>query len=93
MANVDALAVPVRRAGVREELIEGELLLYVPDATKAIYLNATAAVIWGLCDGKRSLNELISILAETYPEAGADLSGQVQDALAQLVQLDVIALA
>jgi coenzyme PQQ synthesis protein D (PqqD) len=93
MSNVDSTAIPFRSKDVREEQIDGELLLYLPHATRAIYLNASAAVIWGLCDGKRSLDEMTSIVADSYPDAGADLKHEVQDTVRQLIAVDVVGLA
>jgi hypothetical protein len=45
--------VPVPVADVKVEVIEGELLLYHPGQTRAVYLNPPAALIWSLCDGQR----------------------------------------
>lgn len=93
MASVDPTAIPIRQDGVREEQMDGELLLYVPEATRAIYLNASAAVIWALCDGARSVAEIVSILAESYPEAGATIGAEVTATIDQLASAQVVTLA
>ena len=62
--------IPVPVPDVKVETIEGELLLYHPRNTRAVYLNPTAAVIWGLCDGRRRVREIIALIEECYPEAG-----------------------
>ncbi len=84
MTDVSPMDVPTRRNGIREEQVEGELLLYVPADTRAIYLNPTAAVIWALCDGVRSMEEISAILVENYPDAQASISAEVADTLVSL---------
>ena len=92
MTGADAPVTPIQAGGVREELIDGELLLYLPNAKRAIYLNATAAVIWALCDGQRNSGEIVSMLAESYPEAQATMAAQVHEALNHLSGLGVVTL-
>jgi hypothetical protein len=64
---VDLIPTPV--SGVETEIVEEEVLLYRPQDTRAIYLNITAVAIWSLCDGTRSVREIIRLIAERYPEA------------------------
>ena len=63
--------IPVPAAGVEMEVVEGEVLLYHPQQTRAVYLNPTAAVVWGLCDGSRSVRG-------DYPGPWRKLSGRRQ---------------
>lgn len=79
---IDVVPVPV--ADVRVETIEGELLLYHPEQTKAIYLNPSAAIIWSLCDGRRRVGEIIALIAESYPESKPDLAEDVFATVAKL---------
>jgi hypothetical protein len=81
-ALLDVVPVPV--ADVKVEAIEGELLLYHPQQTKAIYLNPSAAVIWSLCDGRRRIGEIVKLIAENYPEAKDHLAEEVFATVAQL---------
>ncbi len=60
------LSIPKHISDYRLEGFEGELLLYHPVKTQAVYLNETAALIWRLCDGQRSVAEIRSFLRETY---------------------------
>ena len=76
--------VPTPVPNVRVEAIEGELLLYHPQQTRAIYLNPTAAIIWSLCDGHRRIGEIIRLIEEGYPESKENLSEEVFATLAQL---------
>ena len=81
---------PVPAADVEMEIVEGEVLLYHPQQTRAVYLNPTAAVIWGLCDGNRSIREIIRIIGESYPDAGANLTDDLLVTLNQLQESSVL---
>lgn len=65
------------------EEIDDELLLYHPAKTKAVYLNETAALVWQLCDSKRSVGEIVSLLEENYPESDT-IQSDVEATLKQL---------
>lgn len=54
---------PKRRPDIRAEPVSGELVLYDASGGRAAYLNATAAAIWALCDGERTVAEMIAYLA------------------------------
>jgi hypothetical protein len=90
-AEVDAVPIPVK--GVEMEVVENEVLLYHPQQTRAVYLNPTAAVVWGLCDGSRSVREIIRILGESYPEALATLTEDVLSTVNQLRESGVLVIA
>jgi Coenzyme PQQ synthesis protein D (PqqD) len=75
--------VPKPAGNIETEIVEGEVLLYQPQGTKATYLNPTAAVIWGLCDGARSVREIIRLIGEGYPDAD-DMANHVMVTLREL---------
>jgi hypothetical protein len=81
-AMTDLVMVPV--ADIKVESIDGELLLYHPRQTKAIYLNPTAAIIWSLCDGQRRVGEIIQLIADSYPESKGNLEEDVFTTLQEL---------
>jgi predicted DNA-binding protein (MmcQ/YjbR family) len=81
-AMTDLVLMPV--ADIKVESIDGELLLYHPRQTKAIYLNPTAAIIWSLCDGQRRVGEIIQLIADSYPESKDNLAEEVFTTLQQL---------
>jgi pyrroloquinoline quinone biosynthesis protein D len=58
--------------------VREEHQLLIPEGV--VRLNATAAEVLGLCDGERSLDEIVDALSERYN--GADLGDDVR----QLVQ-------
>lgn len=76
-------AIPRANTEFSLEEIDDELLLYHPAKTKAVYLNETAALVWQLCDGQRSVGEIVSLLEENYPESDT-IGTDVQQTLQQL---------
>jgi hypothetical protein len=61
--------IPRRETGCVEEVLEGEIVLYSASSAKAIYLNESAALVWQLIDGERSIALIESLLTDAYPEA------------------------
>jgi hypothetical protein len=82
--------VPVPVADVKVEVIEGELLLYHPGQTRAVYLNPPAALIWSLCDGQRQVHEIIRLIGESYPDLKANLAEEVLETLRRLYEDGVL---
>ncbi len=72
----------VTGARLRYDDVREEHVLLIPEG--AVRLNATAAEVLELCDGKRSLDAIIGALSVRYE--GADVRGDVLelvDAMAQ----------
>lgn len=61
--------IPKRDPSCDEEVLEGEIVLYCSTVAKAIYLNPSAALVWRLIDGRRSVGEIEALLTGAYPEA------------------------
>lgn len=75
---------PKRAHGVvATELPEDEVVVATPDHTQALVLNATGAAVLELCDGSRSVDDIIRFICAAV--AGADES-QVRADTEQLVQ-------
>ena len=72
----------VTGARLRYDEVREEHLLLVPEG--AVRLNPTAAEVLALCDGERSLDEIVGVVATRYDGAdvGDDVRGLV-DAMAQ----------
>jgi pyrroloquinoline quinone biosynthesis protein D len=72
----------VTGARLQYDDVREEHMLLVPEG--AVRLNPTAAEVLELCDGERSLDEIVTTLSERYE--GSDLRDDVQglvDGLAQ----------
>ena len=72
--------------GIVVEEMDGEVLLYRPSTHKAIHLNGTAAVIWKLCDGTRTANDIADCLTAEFPNANSDIPREVQDVIDRLLR-------
>jgi pyrroloquinoline quinone biosynthesis protein D len=72
----------VTGARLRYDEVREEHLLLVPEG--AVRLNPTAAEVLGLCDGDRSVDDIVGVLAERYngSDVGEDVRGLV-DAMTQ----------
>lgn len=77
---------PRRKADYRLEKIDDELLLYHPGETKILYCNQTASLIWELCDGQRTVGEIIAALSEAFPEAAESIPADVEATLGQFLE-------
>jgi pyrroloquinoline quinone biosynthesis protein D len=64
----------VTGARLQYDEVREEHLLLVPEG--AVRLNATAAEVLELCDGRRSLDDIVRVLAVRYD--GADVSEDVR---------------
>jgi pyrroloquinoline quinone biosynthesis protein D len=64
----------VTGARLRYDEVREEHLLLVPEG--AVRLNPTAAEVLELCDGERSLDEIVGVLTTRYD--GADVSEDVR---------------
>lgn len=84
---------PVQKPGYQLETIDNELLLYHPAETKVMYCNESASLIWQLCDGQHTVQEIIDLLIEAYPTAAGDIANDVQETVQQFLDHGAIELA
>jgi hypothetical protein len=77
--------VPKQAFGFFVEEMESENLLYRLGSHKAIHLNDTATVIWKLCDGSRTIQDVMDLLMSQYPDAQTAVGADVREAIALLV--------
>ncbi|HEX8686306.1 MAG TPA: PqqD family protein, partial [Pyrinomonadaceae bacterium] len=72
MAERTDAAVPRARAeGVVVREVAEEVLVYDLDTHRAVCLNATAAAVWRLCDGRRAPADIRRALPAARADAGA----------------------
>ena len=83
---MEAQSRPRRRADYRLEEMDGELLLFDPNEKKVLYCNETAALVWQLCDGERSVTEMTELLVESFPEASDTIPNDVRETLHLLAE-------
>jgi pyrroloquinoline quinone biosynthesis protein D len=71
-----------RKARLSKDRVSGEPLLLYPEGV--LWLNATAFVILGLCDGRRTLAEIVAQLADRYALPPEVLRGELDEFLNRL---------
>jgi len=64
--------------------VDDELVLYDPRSNQAFVLNPTAAQIWTLCDGSRTVAALTETLAAAYALAYEEALTDVRECLEHL---------
>jgi coenzyme PQQ biosynthesis protein PqqD len=75
---------PRKRPGYRLEQVDEETVLYFPGDARVLYCNPTASLIWQLCDGVRTAEDIIAELAAAYPDAAGTIRADVEQTLATL---------
>ncbi len=78
--------VPVPVEGFHMETLDGETILLHPARSLVIYSNPTATLIWQLCDGVSSVEDIINLLCEADPESQDDIRRDVPEAVQLLVE-------
>jgi coenzyme PQQ biosynthesis protein PqqD len=74
------------------ERLDDEITVYHPTLTTAVYLNDTGALIWELCDGRRTISDIVEVLYQQYPESNAQIETDVTNLIIQLIERDIAAL-
>ena len=72
---------PCRVSNFQMEVLDDEIILFHPTSKAIFYSNNTGALIWELCDGKRTMVDITQILSEAYPEAKDQIAADVHHTL------------
>ena len=72
------------------EDMDGEMLLYNPENATTLHLNGPSIVVWELCDGKRSVQDIIDMVMEAYPDQSDQISNDVQSVIKDLSSRTVL---
>ena len=80
----------IQADSLMEYHLEDELTVY--DATSDVVhiLNPTAAEVWRLCDGTNAVDEIVSMLAQTYDLNPEDVEADVLEVIEQLCQAQLL---
>ena len=74
------------------ERFDNEIIVYHPTKATSLYLNDTGALIWELCDGKRTITDIITVLAQLYPESREQIERDVKKVVGQLTAAGIAVL-
>ena len=85
--TITAAAIPAlwRLARIEFDQVRQQRVLLYPEGV--VLLNDTGAAILELCDGKRSIAEIASVLGERYH---CDVTADVLEYLSQLVERELV---
>ena len=67
------------------ETFEEEVLLYAVSTGKGVYLNKTAGLVLEMCAGGHSVEEIIALLEDAFPEQKDDIRRDVETAVKALL--------
>ena len=80
-----AARIPVAAPGFELADIDGEALLFSHGRTSMHRLNASATLIWKLCDGKRTVAEIVGLISNAFSDKGGDVEGDVCKVIDELI--------
>ena len=75
---------PAHSPGLLESELAGDLVVFDSEQHVVHSLNSTASVIWRLCDGTRSVEDLVEDMGVLFDEHTADMEGDVKRTVEEL---------
>lgn len=76
---------PTMKPKVREDLamveIDGEAVIYDQPSRDILYLNPTATIVFGLCDGTGTVKEMAADIADAFQVQSAEVERQIRSLL------------
>ena len=84
------LRLPTTNTDVSLQRVGQEAILHDRRNGRAHVINESAAQIWELCDGQRTVDEIVSAFAAAYELPTADVRADVQHILAKFHELRVL---
>lgn len=74
------------------EDMDGEMLLYNPKNATTLHLNGPTVIVWELCDGERSVQQIIDLVKDAYPEQSEQIADDITAVITDLSSRDVLEL-
>lgn len=75
---------PKIKPDLLSEAIEDDVVVLVPETDQVHLLNLTAAAIYELCDGTRSVDQIVDALRRSVPNPPDEIDHDVNRTLAEL---------
>ncbi|GIK40842.1 MAG: hypothetical protein BroJett011_46750 [Chloroflexota bacterium] len=72
---------PSPTPGYHIEMMDNEVILFHPAKARIIYGNHSSALIWQLCNGQRTLADIIRLLSQAYPDSAQAIDADVRETL------------
>jgi len=78
------ILIPKKCTGFLIEQMDGETVLLHPAKNIIIHANETAALIWQLCDGNNTEQDIVKILSSAYPDSRDQITRDVPETIQRL---------
>lgn len=75
---------PMKCEGFVAEQIDDEVVLLHPKKNIILHTNQITVLIWQLCDGSHSIDEIVDIFKEIFPHSGDEIALEVPKTIQQL---------
>lgn len=72
------------------EDMDGDLLLYNPNSATTLHLNGPSAIVWELCDAENSVQDIIDVVKEAYPDQAEQIEQDIIGVLEDLLKRQVL---
>jgi hypothetical protein len=83
-------SLPVRRDGASAVQLDDNVALYDEVGQLLILLNVSAAVVWELCDGSTTVDEMVRQLAAAHPDDARVIGEDVRQTVRKLADLGLV---
>jgi hypothetical protein len=70
--------------------IGDDVVVIKDDGLATHVLNKTAAIIWELCDGKRSIDEIAAVLCERFDVSPEEARADTKETIENLTKVGII---
>ena len=74
------------------EDMDGELLLYNPINSTTLHLNGPSAIVWNLCDGEATVQQMIDAVREAYPDQSEQIEADIVSVVKDFVEREFLVL-
>jgi hypothetical protein len=81
---------PVRNPDIVMRSEEKEAMLFNPENGNILCINKTGILIWGLCDGKHSGEEIVGKITEKYDVSREEAENDYSEYLSDLGKISFI---
>ncbi len=81
---------PKRRADVTNRSIDGDRVVLDQRTGRLHRLNASASLVWALCDGTRTSDEIAEGVAEAFAETPSTFAEEIREILRQFMDLGLL---
>jgi|HubBroStandDraft_5_1064220.scaffolds.fasta_scaffold17316_4 hypothetical protein len=83
-------AFPRRRDGVAAQIADGEAVLLDIEGGAYFSLNSVGSRIWELCDGTRSIAEIVSVICDEFDVAKDVATADAHEILGELAEAKLV---